>query len=146
SHDRFFLDMLVTKVIYFKNKAIREFLGNFSEYEEKLLSLQPEAADRVKNHDAPDRKAQKRREAEERQKRYRALKGVREELATLEQQITELDTRKKELDAMFMSANFKDLSLDEMRKLSHEHEKIVRKLERHEEHWLELQEKLEAYQ
>ena len=33
SHDRFFLDMLVTKVIHFKDKHAKEFLGNYSEYE-----------------------------------------------------------------------------------------------------------------
>jgi ATP-binding cassette subfamily F protein 3 len=145
SHDRFFLDMLVTKVIYFKNKEIKEFLGNFSEYEDKILSPMREERSGDEISDSPDRKAQKRREAEERQKRYRALKGVREELSALEKQIAELDTRKHELDTMFMSPEFKNLSLDEMRKLSNEHEQILRKLSRYEEQWLELQEKIEAY-
>jgi len=142
SHDRFFLDMLVTKVVHFKNKEVREFLGNYSEYEDKFLKVEEVPEKEVKS-DQLDRKARKRKEAEERQKRYEAQKDVRRELAKLDKAIEKLSTRKKELDEMFVSPDFKDKSLDEMGSLSREHERVSSELEEKELRWLELQELLE---
>lgn len=143
SHDRFFLDMLVTKVIHFKDKHGREFLGNYSEYEAKFLLTDENSSKNNTNTDTTvDRKAQKRLEAEERQKRYQAQKGLRAEIKKVDKLIETLSARKKKLDAMFISPDFKDLSIDEMNKLSQEHEKTSSALEDAEFRWLELQEKL----
>jgi ATP-binding cassette subfamily F protein 3 len=142
SHDRFFLDMLVTKVIHFKDKHAREFLGNYSDYEAKFLSVEEENTKDEKPGQL-DRKAQKRMEAEERQKRYQAQKGLRDELAKLDKAVEILTKRKKELDDMFISPDFKDKSLEEMGSLSREHERVSEELEEKELRWLELQEQLE---
>ena len=142
SHDRFFLDMLVTKVVHFKHKQVREFLGNYSEYEDKFLKVEDVPEKEVKS-DELDRKARKRKEAEERQKRYAAQKGLRDELAILDKTIEKLNARKKELDDMFVSPDFKDKSLEEMGSLSREHEKVSGELEEKELRWLELQEMLD---
>ena len=45
---------------------------------------------------------------------------------------------------MFISPDFKDFSIDEMNKLSREHECISNELEEAELKWLELQEELET--
>jgi ATP-binding cassette subfamily F protein 3 len=142
SHDRFFLDMLVTKVIHFKDKHAREFLGNYSDYEAKFLSVEEEKAKDEKPEQF-DRKAQKRMEAEERQRRYEAQKGLRNELAKLDKAIEKLSKRKKELDDMFISPDFKDKSLEEMGSLSREHERVSEELEEKELRWLEVQETLD---
>jgi ATP-binding cassette subfamily F protein 3 len=142
SHDRFFLDMLVTKVIHFKDKHAREFLGNYSDYEAKFLSVEEENTKDEKPEQL-DRKAQKRMEAEERQKRYQAQKGLRDELAKLDKAVETLSKRKKELDNMFISPDFKDKSLEEMGSLSREHERVSEELEEKELRWLEVQEQLE---
>jgi len=144
SHDRFFLDMLVTKVVHFKNKHAREFLGNYSEYEAKFLLIDEK---KTKTEIKPlelDRKAQKRIEAEERQKRYQAQKGLREEIKKLDKQVETLTARKNKLDEMFIAPDFKDLSLEEMNKLSREHEKVSNELENAELRWLELQEEVSS--
>lgn len=140
SHDRFFLDMLVTKIIYFAKGCTKEFLGNYSEYEEKFLNSDEENSKTAENLN--DRKAQKRREAEMRQQRYQALKSVREELLKVEAEIAAMEKRKNELDTLFVSPDFKTLSLREMHELAREHEKVCSELARHEERWLQLQEKL----
>lgn len=145
SHDRFFLDMLVTKVIHFKEKHAREFLGNYSEYEERFLLTNENIFDNRKDDDTPlDKKAQKRLEAEERQQRYTAQKGIRDEISKLEKIIGAQSARKKELDAIFISPDFKDLSIEEMNQLAIEHEKLSSALEKAEYRWLELQEEIEA--
>lgn len=143
SHDRFFLDMLVTKVVYFKNNHGKEFLGNYSDYEAKFLLTDDKTSKIDEKPLELDRKAKKRLEAEERQKRYQAQKSIRDELAKLNKQIETLTACKKELDDMFIAPDFKDLSLDEMSKMSREHEKVSRKLEEKEFRWLELQDILE---
>lgn len=144
SHDRFFLDMLVGKVIYFRNGAAREFLGNYSEYEERILSEALNDSPQRSAENLNERKAQKRREAEERQARYRALKDIREEAEKLDKKIRELEKRRQELDALFVSPEFKDLSVREMHERGREHEKICHELKRFEDNWLELQEKIES--
>ncbi|MDZ7821718.1 MAG: ABC-F family ATP-binding cassette domain-containing protein [Candidatus Marinimicrobia bacterium] len=145
SHDRFFLDMLVSKIIYFKDHRTKEFLGNYSEYEARVLqpALQQDAAG-TKKQQENDRKTQKRREAEARQARYRALKGIREELSGLEKQIGETEKQKKELDDLFISPEFKDLPLDEMHRTSRQHDRLTKALEKLELRWLELHEEMEA--
>ncbi len=147
SHDRFFLDMLVTKVIHFKDKHAKEFLGNYSEYEDKFLKVDelPETTEEKVIHQL-DRKAQKRREAQERQQRYKAQKGLREEIAKLDTIIEKNSARKKELDTMFISPDFKNKSLEEMGSLSREHERVSNELEEAELRWLELQEILSGEQ
>ena len=142
SHDRFFLDMLVTKVVHFKDKQVREFLGNYSEYEDKFLKTDVVTIQEEKPVHL-DRKARKRLEAEERQKRYAAQKELRDELAKLDKAIDKLSKRKNQLDEMFISPDFKDRSLEEMGSLSREHEKVSDELEEKELRWLELQEVLE---
>ena len=141
SHDRFFLDMLVTKIVHFKDGKAKEFLGNYSDYEAKFLMTDDEKAKEIKPVSL-DRKAQKRIEAEERQKRYQAQKGIRNEIAKLDKSIEKLSKRKKELDKMFISPDFKDKSIDEMGSLSREHERVSNQLEEEELRWLELQEQL----
>ena len=65
---------------------------------------------------------------------------MREEIAKLDAIIEKNSQRKAELDKMFMSPDFKDLSIDEMNKLSREHEKISSELDDAELRWLELNE------
>ncbi len=145
SHDRFFLDMLVTKVIHFRNRHVREFLGNYSEYEQKFLLPDAEEAEKMRKRDTEnDKKAQKRLEAEARQARYLALKEVRSELVGLDKKIAAYELRKQQLDALFISPDFKNLSIQEMHRYGREHEKILHHLSECEERWLELQEKLES--
>ena len=146
SHDRFFLDMLVTKVVHFKNHHAREFLGNYSEYEAKFLLVEDKTTKAEEKPLELDRKAQKRIEAEERQKRYQAQKGLREEIKKLDKLVETLTARKKELDKMFIAPDFKDLSLADMSKLSREHEKVSGELEEAELRWLELQEEVNSTQ
>ena len=144
SHDRFFLDMLVTKIIHFKNMHAKEFLGNYSEYEEKFLKdITPSSATRNEKEIKPNKKNRKRREAEERTARYHALKGAREEIQILDKRIIELENRKNELNKLFLSPEFKELSVEEMFQCSTEHKNVMTELGNCEERWLELHEQLE---
>jgi len=116
SHNRYFLDPLVTKTLEFRpGEAPRTFVGNITYYLEKtaeeakaeraagpklsklnstkpvvkpIVAPTPAAAPAV---ESGNRKDQRRLDAENRQKRAQVLKPLEDELAALEKKIAELE-------------------------------------------------------
>jgi len=100
SHDRDFLDPIVTKVVDFRHGGIRTYPGNVSEYIEARGREQQAAAPAVQGKlmsGAQSEKERKRLEAEERQKRYRRTGPLRERIGTLERQLEEMEKEKAEI-------------------------------------------------
>ncbi|MEW6509675.1 MAG: ABC-F family ATP-binding cassette domain-containing protein [Bacteroidota bacterium] len=103
SHDRDFLDPLVTKVIEVRNGRLTTYLGNVSDYidarrraDETALEHRP-----VRKHQLPTgAKERKRAEAEERQRRYRLTKPLQEKIAALEQSLEAAEKEKAELERL----------------------------------------------
>ncbi|MBI4390147.1 MAG: ABC-F family ATP-binding cassette domain-containing protein [Nitrospinae bacterium] len=104
SHDRFFLDGIVNRVWEIGNGTLKEYVGNYSEYEwAKSRETQP--APQGNGDKDPDRKTaaqkdreQKRQEAETRNRRYRQLKPLQDELQTVEKRLDELMEEKRGLE------------------------------------------------
>jgi len=107
SHDRFFLDKLVTRVIEIKNKKINEYIGNYSYYLEKRISgsvsSQCSALRQDKSLNGKGRKSkeQKRKEAEKRQIISKERKKLEREINGIEEGIEHLESRKKEIENIF---------------------------------------------
>jgi len=124
SHNRYFLDRLVTKTLEFRpGEAPRTFVGNITYYLEKTaeeakaeraagpkLSKLNTAKPVVKPivartettapaADSANRKDQRRIDAENRQKRTQVLKPLEDELGTLEKKIAELEAAQVTLTA-----------------------------------------------
>ncbi|MFH0871464.1 MAG: ABC-F family ATP-binding cassette domain-containing protein [bacterium] len=117
SHDRYFINRIANKVVEVKAGKIREFLGDYDYYWEKVEEEErrqretwpPDASPGVKLSEeasaagagaAPGRrksKEEKRREAEERQKRSRMLLPLREKLSEIEQEIRSREARMSEV-------------------------------------------------
>lgn len=105
SHDRYFLDKLVNRVVELRNGQIIEYHGNYSYYLEKRDTLsvntQPQAA---VTPPAPEgikgkkTKEQKRLEAEARQAISKDLNRLKNQVAALEDKISELETAKDHLE------------------------------------------------
>lgn len=104
SHDRYFLDKLVTRVIEIKNGSLRLFEGNYSDYLDKRRqeasaeishqhSQKPETIPPSKRS-----KEQKRQEAEARQAVSRQRRQLKESVEACESRIAGLETRKEELE------------------------------------------------
>jgi ATP-binding cassette subfamily F protein 3 len=106
SHDRYFLDKLVGRVIELKNGRLFEFTGNYSYYMEKRM----EKNDYIPEEDVRPKiktkttllsrksKEQKRQEAEARQRVSKERNRLENDTLFLEDAIERLEKRKKEIE------------------------------------------------
>ncbi len=112
SHDRDFLDPLVTKVVEVRNGRIRTFLGNVGDYLDKKHREEEQALREVRAagsmHASPGipEKERKRREAELRQKRYAKTRPVQDRIAALEQAISMKEAEKLAVESAMGSPDF----------------------------------------
>jgi ATP-binding cassette, subfamily F, member 3 len=110
SHDRFFLDKLVSRVVEIKDKKVNEYLGNYSYYLEKRPSLEGFAESRriEKTEDfkkMKKTKIQKRIEAEKRQRISKERNELEEEISSAEKRIGYLESRQEEIKNIFCLEN-----------------------------------------
>ncbi len=100
SHDRFFLDRMVNRVLEIHGGRIRDWRGNYSWFIEKRRADADGAAEmRPSEDESPERAARKskeerRREAEERNRLSRTRQARQREFAALERRIEELEKEK----------------------------------------------------
>jgi ATP-binding cassette subfamily F protein 3 len=146
SHDRDFLDPLVTKVVEFKRGAIRTYLGNVSEY---IEAKEKEAGEDGVSGAVVERrgiaaaeKERKRSEAEQRQQRYERTKPVKEELAKVEQSIEAGERRKAELEVLMADPELYRQG-ERVREVREEHRKIEEDLAYAYNRWSMLSQELE---
>lgn len=99
SHDRYFLNTVVDKILVLSEDGITEYLGNYDYYiskkkesEEIRASLEEETSEKTKTQ----LKEEKRREREEREKQ----KKNRNKIANTEKEIEEIETKIDELDEL----------------------------------------------
>ena len=108
SHDRYFLDQLVSIVFELKDGIFTRFEGNYSAYLEKkrqtFLSTE-EPAEEKKPAIRKDTN-QKRLEAEARQKISYQRKLLNEQIGQLESEMEKLETEKKEIESNLAEADF----------------------------------------
>jgi ATP-binding cassette subfamily F protein 3 len=109
SHDRYFLDKLVTRVIELRDGTLREFTGNYSEYLEKRESEAQDIeiqtnAERSNNTPetvrsrAKKSKEQKKEEALARQAVSKERNRLRDEIEAIESEIDQLEEEKSVLE------------------------------------------------
>ena len=110
SHDRAFLDPLVTKVLEFSPAGMKVYLGTVSEYlvrkSEERLAMRPGASDRQTGDEKTSSRDRRRREAEERQQRSKRLKPIKDRIARIEKSIAELENRKRDLERLMADPAF----------------------------------------
>lgn len=106
SHDRYFLDKLVGRVMEVKGSRLTEYWGNYSYYLEKRGVVSPESisVDRITDPGAAAEgrktREQKRREAEIRQEFSLRRSQLKAELVQTEERIERLEARKTELESL----------------------------------------------
>ncbi|NIS38163.1 ABC-F family ATP-binding cassette domain-containing protein, partial [Candidatus Saccharibacteria bacterium] len=111
SHDRYFLDKLVNRVIEIKDGSLREYEGNYTDYLQRRASRDGHLgrtepiygksdSDSKMDVTAPSkkRKEQKRIEAEARQKVSKERHRLQNEIAYCENRIQELEQQKVDLE------------------------------------------------
>jgi len=102
SHDRYFVDKLVNRVVEVKDHQLTEYEGNYSDYlrlrEKKLEKNKNLETKNILKRDSPKNKEQKRLEAEARQAISKERNKLQKEIQFLESRIDELENRKTELE------------------------------------------------
>jgi len=144
SHDRSFLDPLVTKVLEVRPGSIRSFPGNVSEYLQKKKSETLERNQSIHDSSAgmnqdsrKSGKGQKRVEAEERQRRSRLLRPYKSSLEKLELDITRIESRKQEIEQAMMHPDFYRDG-NSAKSTMHEYAEMKTQLERAYVEWSDL--------
>jgi len=109
SHDRYFLDKLVSRVFELSDCSLREFEGNYSDYLQKRENENKAPVDEVEiNKDMPksSRKEQKKLEAEARQKISMMRKELSDKVSHLEQQIDKFEEEKSQIETLMADPDF----------------------------------------
>ena len=156
SHNRSFLDPLVSKTLEFRpGKPPRLFAGNISYYLEKTaeenkattnapaaLSTSPTAKGNASTQPAGNRKDQRRIEAEQRQKRSKVLKPLENELEALEARIAEIEAAQQTLTQAMSSPEI-SADADKLRQTGAAISQLAEKLESSYTRWATLNDEIE---
>ncbi|MEN6320887.1 MAG: ATP-binding cassette domain-containing protein [Syntrophaceae bacterium] len=173
SHDRFFLDRHVNRVIEIRDGQCHEYHGNYSYFiqkrsemasiiqEEPGLRLSEKAAgmsntgqqsaelqsgnqSAASSRRAGKTKEEKRQEAEERNRLFRITKAFRDELAGLEERIVTLEEKKGENERILCAPDI-HREPQKIKQLNQELTDIAQELENLYASWEELTKKIEAH-
>ncbi len=146
SHDRHLLRATTDEFMIVADGGLKPFDGDLDDYRDWLFKTRlarpdGDARDAVSRI---DRKAERRAEAEARQKLSAARKPVEQRIAQLEQQLDRLNARKSSIDARLADTDiYSDASKDELKRLLLEQADLNSELEVLETEWLEKQAALE---
>lgn len=151
SHDRYFLDKIVARIIELKDGLLTEYLGNYSDYLAKRM-LEPADVARSetkKRSHSKGRKTkdQKRLEAEVRQAISRDRNRLKQEIARIEEEIDGMETRMKEIEKeLAQPATYQDGK--QVSEYQREYKRLKKNLEESYDRWekdkLELEELLNS--
>jgi len=159
SHDRYFLDKLVTRVYELHGGSLRMYEGNYSDYlrlKEKRSEMQNAPGKSKRKGDqrpagTPIKKSkeQKRLEAQKRQAVSKQRNALQKEIQMLEEQIEQDEARKVELERLLADPQtYRDS--ERAVELKREYEMLSEKIARAETRWeeanLELEELLAGLQ
>ena len=145
SHDRHLLRAVCDQFILVCDHQANTFDGDLHDYEAWLANRRREEATpktAQKENTQTNRKEQRRLEAEKRQR----LQPLKKELNKTEQALEKLQQRKSEIDnALSDSQLYEEEQKDKLKQLLAEQVEINQQINQLEEQWMELTEKLEAY-
>lgn len=102
SHDRYFLDKLVDRVLEIKDGRIKEYLGNYSDYlrrrEQETISKTEQQQNTTPATGAKKSRQQKQLEAQARQTISKKRNTLTDKITALETEIEQLESRQSELE------------------------------------------------
>jgi ATP-binding cassette subfamily F protein 3 len=100
SHDRFFLDNLIQRVIEIRGGRLYNYLGNYSRFIERReeMARASEPMERCEPVPVVDQKEKRRQEAGERNRIYRERKVLIDQIEPQEAEIERFESRRDEID------------------------------------------------
>ena len=146
SHDRHLLRAATDEFMIVADGGMRPFDGDLDDYRDWLFKTRlakPEAEAPSENR--IDRKAERRLEAEARQRLSAARKPIEKQIALLEKRMEALNGRKAAVDARLADQGiYAEASKEELKRLLREQAELAGELEGVEGEWLMQQEALEG--
>ncbi len=146
SHDRHLLRAATDEFMIVADGGMRPFDGDLDDYRDWLFKTRlakPEAEAPSENR--LDRKAERRQEAEARQRLSAARKPIEKQIAQLEKRMEALNARKVAVDARLADQGiYAEASKEELKRLLREQAELAGELEGVEGEWLMQQEALEG--
>lgn len=138
SHDRYFLNKIVNRIFVFEETGIKEYLGNYDDYQEKRKNQELMEALEAETPIEKTRTAQKEDRKKERDERQKQ-KAFQEELHKMEQHIHSLEEEVQKLEEQLSdTALYEDTGKMIEIQQCYSHSKTS--LEDAYERWMELQE------
>ncbi|WP_353173479.1 ATP-binding cassette domain-containing protein [Paracandidimonas soli] len=151
SHDRHLLRTTVDDFWIVADGGVTEFDGDLEDYRAWLLQRSADQRTEARQSEASsssgtvDRKAQRRQEAEERQRLSALKKPIEKELSQIEKKMDALRAELRDLDARIADpALYSDARREERQDTMAAHGNARKSLDELEERWLDLQTQLEA--
>lgn len=139
SHDRYFMDRIVDHVLAFEGEGkIRDFVGNFSEYREKIRETRTENQERQAQAktDEPQTKSENPATSSQKPATKKLSFKEQRELESIEKEMPKLEERRADiLEKLNNESDYEKIS-----KLSEELQTVSDELGEKEMRWLELQE------
>lgn len=146
SHDRYFLDNLVNKVIEVKNGAIKIFLGNYSDYhakKEKELAELSASQSVVKTSEKNSSKEQRLVEKGERKKASTEQRRTEKKLSEIEQKIQKQEEFKRTLETQLADPELYK-NPDKAKQIQFDYQKTGDQIAKLYEEWEMLAGKIES--
>jgi ATP-binding cassette subfamily F protein uup len=125
SHDRYFLDKVATKILAFEDGGVREFFGNYTDYlDEKAFEA---------DHSALETKPAEVKVVKEKAERKRMSYFEKQEWATIEDEIAQLEQEIEEVSAEMATCGSDFGRLSDLQKaLDDKNSQLLEKYERYE--------------
>jgi ATP-binding cassette, subfamily F, member 3 len=152
SHDRHLLRATTEEFLIVAGGRLSPFDGDLDDYREWLFRTklaEGESAPLPERRETgprpvPDRREQKRKEAEERQRLSAARKPIESRIKRLDEQMARLNARKSEIEARLAGgAIYEEAQKEALKALLLDQAYVARELAQLEAEWLELDERLE---
>ena len=136
SHDRYFLNKIVNRILLLEDKRITEYLGNYDDYIERknnqtLLNILNAEVPVEKTKTALKEERKKKQDEKQKKKVFSQL------LSTMEDNIKSLEERVKQLEKDLCDPKLY-LDVDKMREIQQEYNKVKVTLESTYDEWLSL--------
>ncbi|MDO4540557.1 MAG: ABC-F family ATP-binding cassette domain-containing protein [Syntrophomonadaceae bacterium] len=140
SHDRYFMDRLIGRVLAFQAGTLHSYLGNYSDFQAKMSARRSaEKAEASAVSKLPERERQ-----EQRRRRERRLKKLEAQCLACEEQVHAAEKRVAQLEAMLSDpAHYGDD--EQLRRYGEEFQREQAVLEQHLNEWEAAAQALQDY-
>jgi ATP-binding cassette, subfamily F, member 3 len=142
SHDRAFLDPIVTRVLEVTPGRIKTYLGNVSDYLAKKKE-EREPAKQIVSAIKPEGSKKNRQEEQEKKKAVsKELRAIKKKIEQTEADIQKFETRKKEIETLLADPAFYKRGA-EASEIAEEYSAVKKKIEEAYWNWSKFTEELE---